>query len=478
MNRAIGRIFIVGMVLFAALMVNVVYLQVFAARGLQRNPDNHRSIAAGLRVKRGPIVAWDGTVIAASQKKSGFYYRTYPSGAFAPQTIGYDSVRYGLSGLESSYDAWLTGTSTVNGWQGLVDRALGRRPHGDTVRTTLVPAVQDVAQQALVGQHGAIVALDPTTGAVIAMASSPTYSPASLETQWRTLARDPSAPLFDRATQSLQPPGSSFKVVTATAGLGLGKVTPLTPFIDTGVYYVGGGKIVNYHHEVFGPNTLTRALTLSINTTFGKVGNLIGQGGLVDQMTAYGFYARPPLDLPPGQVAASGRYAGGRLLSPGAPMDALHVAAAAIGQENVLATPLQMALVAAGVADGGTVMRPYLVQDVKTPAGKVVVQAAPQQWQDAMSPQTAATLNTMMQQVVNAGTGTAAALSGIQVAGKTGTAEKPPANIGWFIAFAPAVAPKVAVAVMIENTPLTGGDVAAPLAAQVISAALTQQSLP
>jgi penicillin-binding protein A len=477
-DRAISRVFIVGAILMVALMANVVWIQVIHAGSLRRAPENHRVVAQQLRVKRGLILGFDGSTIAGDARRSGFYYRTYPQGPVAPQIVGYDSARYGQAGIEASMNGYLNGSHA--GTQGLIDRLLGRHTPGANVRLTIVPAVQKVAQSALGAQVGAIVALDPTTGAIIAAASTPSYDPARIDTSFPTLIKRPGAPLLSRVTQGLYPPGSSFKVVTATAALNLGKVTPTTPFDDTGVYQIYGGKITNYHGEVFGAHDFTKALTDSINTTFAKVGTLLGQQALVAQMKAYGFYQRPPLELPLGMVYPSGRYAGGypRLLPTGAAMDPLAVAAAAIGQEKVLATPLQMALVAAGVADAGQVMTPYLVQRVTSSGGAVLQQAAPSLWTTATSPATAQTLNVMMQQVVNAGTGTAAALQGIQVAGKTGTAQRGASNVAWFIAFAPANDPKVAVAVTIENTLFTGGDVAAPLAAQVIKAALAQPALP
>ena len=478
MDRAISRVFVVGVVLMVALMANVVWIQVIHAGALRRAPENHRLIAQQLRVKRGLIVGFDGSTIAGDVKRSGFYYRTYPQGPVAPQIVGYDSARYGQSGIEASLNGYLSGSDA--GTQGLIDRLLGRHTPGANVRLTIVPAVQKVAQSALGAQVGAIVALDPTTGAIIAAASTPSYDPARIDTSFPTLIKRPGAPLLSRVTQGLYPPGSSFKVVTATAALNLGKVTPTTPFDDTGVYHIYGGKITNYHGEVFGAHDFTQALTDSINTTFARVGTLLGQQALVAQMKAYGFYQRPPLELPLGMVYPSGRYAGGypRLLPTGAVMDPLAVSAAAIGQEKVLATPLQMALVAAGVANAGQVMKPYLVQRVTSSHGAVLAQASPSLWTTATSPATAQTLNVMMQQVVNAGTGTAAALAGIQVAGKTGTAQRGASNVAWFIAFAPANNPRVAVAVTIENTLFTGGDVAAPLAAQVIKAALAQPGLP
>jgi peptidoglycan glycosyltransferase len=476
MNRAISRMFVVGTILMIALMANLVWLQVFHAKSLQSAPQNHRLIAQQLRVKRGLIQGFDGSTIAGDAQHSGFYSRTYPQGSLAPQIVGYDSVRYGLTGIESSMNAYLSGADL--GTQGLIDRVLGRHSPGANVRLTIVPAVQKVAQTALGSQVGAIVALDPSTGAIIAAASAPSYNAATIDTSFARLSKSPDAPLLSRVTQGLYPPGSSFKVVTATAALNLGKVTPTTSFDDTGSYAIDGGKVTNYHGEVFGTHDFTQALTDSVNTTFAKVGTLIGQQALIAQMRAYGFYQTPPLELPRGMVYPSGRFKGPRLLSSSAAMNPLDVAWAAVGQENVLATPLQMALVAAGVADAGRVMKPYLVQRVTTPSGAVLQRAQPSLWTTATTPATAQTMNVMMQQVVNAGTGTAAALSGIQVAGKTGTAQRGNSNVAWFIAFAPANDPKIAVAVTIENTQFTGGDVAAPLAAQVIKTALAQPALP
>jgi peptidoglycan glycosyltransferase len=292
------------------------------------------------------------------------------------------------------------------------------------------------------------------------------------------LSEDPGSPLLNRALQGLYPPGSSFKTVTAAAALQTGVATPDTEFVDTGTYVVYGGKVVNYGGEVFGRHTFTEALTFSINTTFGKVGNELRRKRLVASMQRFGFWSRPPLELPEDAVSISGRYDDARLLPPGAPMDPLQVAWAAVGQEQVLATPLQMALVAAGVANGGRVMAPYLVDRVVTPQGKEVRVTRPKMWQDAIDPTAAMELNEMMQQVVQAGTGTAAALAGIEVAGKTGTAERGTANQAWFIGFAPADTPRVAVAVTIENTTGTGGGVAAPLAAAVMKAALAAEELP
>ena len=479
MNKAIARIFIVAVVLFAALIVNLTWIMAGRAQWYADRPENRLGIAKEMKIKRGDILGFDGSTIVGSQRRSGYYYRDYPQGTLAPQLVGYDSVRYGRSGIEEQLNDDLTGQSTDLGVQNWVDRLLGRKPKGATVKLTIVPAVQKEAQKVLSGQKGAIVVLDPTTGALIASASSPTYDPANLEEQWARLSTQTDAPLLNRPTQGLYTPGSAFKVVTATSGLESGRVTPDTEFVDTGTYVVFGGKVTNYGGAVFGKNDFTTALTYSINTTFAKVGNVVGRKRLIDASQRFGFYSTPPLPLPSGEIVPSGRYGKKGLLSPDAFMDPLAVAWAACGQEQLLATPLQMALVAAGVANGGRVMAPYYTQEIVSASGSVVQKAAPKQWKVAMSAATASTLSMMMQRVVNAGTGTAAALEGIQVAGKTGTAEVGDGtNLAWFIAFAPAENPTVAIAVVIEDTQSTGGEAAAPLAADVIKTALAQPALP
>lgn len=479
MNKAMTRVFVVVTVLFVALIVNLTWIMVVRAEWFHDHPENKRSIAMEMKIKRGDVLGFDGSTIAGVERRSGYYERTYPNGTLAPQLVGYDSVRYGRSGIEAQLNDELTGQASTLGVQNWVDKLLGRRPEGADVKLTIVPAVQKAAQQALRGQSGAAVAIDPRTGALIASAAAPTYDPARLDDRWAILSKDPGAPLLNRVTQGLYVPGSAFKIITAAAALDAGKVTPEKQYIDTGTFVVFGGKVTNYGDEVYGPNTFTYALTASINTTFAKVGVALGRKRLVAAAQRFGFYRVPPLPLPKGEVVASGRYGKKGLLPADDLMDPLAVAWAACGQERWLATPLQMAMAAGAVANGGRIMKPYYLDAVVTPDGKTITRAKPKEWLTAMRPASASQLNTMMQNVVNAGTGTAAALEGIQVAGKTGTAEKGDgSNLAWFIGFAPADDPRVAVAVVIEDTQSTGGEAAAPLAASVIKSALAQPALP
>jgi peptidoglycan glycosyltransferase len=478
-NKAITRLFMIGVVLFVAVIVNLTWIMAVRADWYADRPENKRGLADELRIKRGDLLAFDGSVLATSRRRSGYYYRAYPQGVLAPHLLGYSDARYGRSGLEKEYNAELTGQTeqlNVDYW---VDKLLGRRPEGADVKTTLVPAVQKAAQSALGGRQGAVVVLDPATGALIASASAPSFDPRTLDEDWQALIGDDEAPLLNRVTQGLFQPGSAFKVVTAAAGLDAGEVTPSTVFVDTGTYRVGGGKVTNFGGAAFGRHDFTTALALSINTTFAKVGNELGRTRLVEGMQAFGFYEVPPLALPQGEIVASGRYRGGELLPVSANMDELAVAWAACGQEQILATPLQMALVAAAVANDGRVMKPYVMQTITSPSGEVLERAASEEWMTAMSRTNASSLTTMMERVVTSGSGSGAAIPGVRVAGKTGTAERGDGtNLAWFICFAPANDPQVAVAVVLENVQTTGGAAAAPIAADVMRAALAQPALP
>lgn len=258
MNKVIARVFIIGVVLFVALIVNLTWIMVVRADWFADRPENKRGIAKEMRIKRGSILGYDGSVIAGTRRRSGYYYRTYPQGPLASHLVGYNSVRFGRSGVEAAMNDVLTGQANDLGVQSWVDRLLGRRPKGAAVKLTIVPAVQQVAQKSLVGKKGAIVALDPRTGALIASASAPTYDPGVLDRDWEQLIGDSAAPLLNRSTQGQYVPGSSFKVVTAASALDSGKVTPDTGFVDTGTYVVFGGKVTNYGERSTAPTTSPR----------------------------------------------------------------------------------------------------------------------------------------------------------------------------------------------------------------------------
>jgi peptidoglycan glycosyltransferase len=462
MDRPLRRIFQFLTVLFLALVLMLTYWQVVAAPKLAVNPYNKRSIADEMKVERGVITSADGEELAVDRQSGDNFYRVYPQGKLTSVFLGYDSVTYGRAGIERVYDEELSGQKGLLGITNSLDQILGRTRKGADLKLTINMKVQRAAAQALGNRKGAVVALNPETGAIIAMVSYPTYDSNTIDQTWKQLNADSGNPLINRATQGLYPPGSVFKMVVAGAALQEDTVTAATTFNDTGSVNEGGYIVHNFGKESYGTHSFLEAFSKSINTTFAKVGVELGGQRLQDYAERFGFNQAMPFAL------------GGRtsVFPKAASMDKAALAQASFGQGEVLATPLQMALVASAVANGGTIMTPYIVQQVLDYHQTVLNNTSPKVWRTALSAQTAATLKDLMVKVVTSGTGTAAALKNVQVAGKTGTAEvasgEPDA---WFAGFAPAEDPQIVVAVLIENGG-TGGSVAAPAARQVISAAL------
>jgi len=385
------------------------------------------------------------------------------------------------TGLERSLNPVLTGSG--RGLSSLVDQSLdklnGKPIVGDTVVTTLDLHGQQVALEQLGRTCGAVAAIDPRDGRLLVMASSPSYNPNLVENDFGAISKitaacRPAAPLVNRASQGLYPPGSTFKVVTASAALESNRFTPESEFDDPG-YCIAYGKRVNNFDtsRPFGRLSLATALKYSVNSVFCNMGKALGAKRILDQAKKFGFYERPPLETPDGERYPSGLYDKGELWYPKRNSD-VDAGRMAFGQERMLVTPLQMAMVAAGVANHGVVMRPYVVGRVTAPDGTVISRTHPHKYRRAMRTTTAAALNQMMQAVVTGGTGTAAQIPGIRVAGKTGTAEtgENHVNTTWFIAFAPADNPRIAVAVVVERQHATGGEVAAPIAKQIMEALL------
>jgi len=388
---------------------------------------------------------------------------------FILQRVGYSFISHGSAGLEKQYNDDLAGNA--NEFSSISDELSGQKKVGNDLHTTLDPAAQRLALQLLAGRPGAIVALDPRTGAVRVMASVPDYNPNNVPSQFKQLNSDKAAPLFNRATQGGYPPGSSMKVVTAVAALDSGRYTPNSVVSGKSPKIVGGVPLSNCCTEGsgnYGPLSLTEALAKSVNTVWGEVGEKLGKKTMFEYMNRFGFDSKPQIDLPSGELVPSGVYGSrGQLLGPS---DAIDIGRVAIGQERLRVAPLQMAEVAAAVADGGKLMKPRLVDRVESPDGRTVDTRGPVEVQQVMKPSTAAAVTGMMEQVVKAGTATAAQIPGITVAGKTGTAEvaNGTSNQAWFIAFAPVPNPRIAIAVTVERTQGEGGTVAAPIAKQII----------
>jgi peptidoglycan glycosyltransferase len=411
------------------------------------------------------------------------YFRRYPTGPLFAHVVGYSTQTKNQTGLEQSYNDFLTASNanldTV--FHSTLDRLKGSTITGNNLILSLRPGVQALAHRLLQGKCGAVVALNPTTGAILTMVSSPSYNPNLIESHFGQIRPlGDCGPLLDRATSGGYVPGSSFKVVTATAALDTGKFTPNSQFYDPGYCIEYGKEVRNAGNpeapETFGNVTLFQGLQHSINSVFCNVGKAIGAKTILQYMKRFGFYSKPPIELPDSELLASGLYNNGKLFWPKHPEFQVDPGRLAFGQERLRVTPLQMAMVAATVANHGVEMKPYLVQRVVSPSGKTIVSAHPQAISTVMKPQTASELNAMMQAVVTGGTGTAAQIPGIPVAGKTGTAETAAGSnvyTAWFIAFAPADHPKVAVAVVLEHqVGGFGGVVSAPIAKQVIEALL------
>jgi peptidoglycan glycosyltransferase len=480
MNRRITHLHYFVLVLFGALIVAVTYWQVWAAPSLATRQANPRLVFRELTVDRGTNATADGAVLARNRevRQNGrtLFFRTYPQDGLAAQWVGYSSIAASRAGLEEEWNDYLTGADRdlASGLEDLLDKARGRTIRGDNLILHLSAKAQREALTALreSGLRGAVVALEPTTGAVLVMASSPTFDPNAVDRNLQKAFSAPGAPALNRGTQGLYPPGSTFKVVTAAIALDAGKVTPETRFPGPDCIKTNGPELCNFRGETPGPHDFRFGLVHSINTTFAQVGKELGKDALVEGMERFGFGSKIPMDYPSDQIAASGLYRrAGRLLPAAAPID---VERTAIGQERLLATPLQMCLVAAAVANGGKLVEPLPVKEVRSPDGKLVERPEPHVLGQAMTPSTAGTLADFMTQVVDDGTGTAATLPGISVAGKTGTAEtgRGTLNDAWFIGFAPAAEPRAAIAVILEDTDATGGQAAAPIAARVLQALL------
>jgi peptidoglycan glycosyltransferase len=455
-NAPVVRLFGLLVVLFALLVGFTSRWSVFEASALRDNPNNHRIVLEEQLIKRGVIRAANGAVIAGDRRLSrGRFTRRYPTGSLFALPVGYDSLRFGRSGLERFYNDQLTGRRTE--FVGAIDQLLHKRQVGDDLHTTLDEKAQRVAYSALGGRKGAVVALDVHTGAVRVMAGTPSF--------------DPNAPsrgsTLNRATQGLYPPGSTFKTVTAAAALDSGRYQPTSLVSGRNDKIISGTPLGNFGGENFGLIDLTTALTHSVNTVWAEVGVRLGKSVMASYMEKFGFDAKPPLDYPSSQLDASGSYRNGRVTKPTSRF--IDVGRMAIGQNLLLVTPLQMASVAQTIGNSGVRMEPRLVERVVDPEGRPVESPLPKTAERVMSVATAAKLTAMMKQVVREGTGTAAALQGVQVAGKTGTAELNNNGLNdlWFICFTPSVA----VAVVIEHVQGgQGGTVAAPVAKQVLQA--------
>lgn len=492
MSASIRRVALTMVTLFAALFINLNYLQVVRANDLASHSGNARQLVEEYESERGRILIGRGAdtrPIAESVETEGElkYLRTYANGPLFAHVTGYSSPIFGRSEIEQAFNEELTGNAPEAFARNLADLLAGRERAGDAVHTTVREAVQQTAREALGDREGAIVAIEPATGAVLGLWSSPTYDPNELASHrprevraaWERLNEDPGEPLLNRAVRESYPPGSTFKVITAAAALENG-VSPEQTFTDPAALDLPQttATIGNFSGGTCNggqPITLAQALTVSCNTTFAQLGLELGPEALAEQAARFGFNAEWESQVP-----------GNAVSNVPSDLDPPATAQSAIGQRDVRATPLQMAVVTATIANDGVIMAPRLVDRVEDTSGRIIREFPPEELDlpdqsnaQALSRNSAEALQAMMENVVDAGSGRAAAISGVRVAGKTGTAQtgegRPPTV--WFVGFAPADNPAVAVAVVLPDgggagSEATGGAIAGPIARDVMQAAL------
>jgi len=472
MNRSIRRVGAVAALLILALLVNISASYLLRTGGLDNNPQNRRVREAQFAQPRGAILAGNTAMAQTVPAKGQFaYMRDYTNGPMYAPITGYYSFIYGRSRLEQVYNAELTGTDDAQAIRRFIDQLSGREPEGASVQTTINPKAQRAAWNGLRGLKGAVVALDYTTGAILAYVTSPSYDPALLASDdldgtqkaWADLNADPNRPMSDRAGREIYPPGSSFKLVTAAAALEAGW-TPETKVDSPAQLKLPGSSTYMHNSEPCGGAkvTLQQALKVSCNTAFANVGLELGQDALRAQAEKFGFDSSFGSDV----GSATSVFPTG--------LDQAQTAMSAIGQFDVAASPLQMAVVAAAIANDGLVMQPYFVSQVRAADLSLVKQQQPVSLNQAVSTETAQQLQQMMQVVVSSGTGMRAQIPGLTIGGKTGTAQsdgsRPP--YAWFTGYA--VELHVAVCVFVEDAGTdedqSGGATAAPIFRQVVQA--------
>src|SRR5919202_845832 len=416
MNRQIARVGIATLVLLVALVVGSTYWQTLAVADLKDRQDNAIQRVAQFKVKRGLILAHNGTVLATNVKRKAggqtLYFRRYPTRGLFAQTVGYSTQARSQTGLERAENDYLTGSNgnLASTFDAALDRIQGTTIKGNTLRLNVLPGAQRVAMNALAGKCGAVVALEPHTGRVRVIASNPTYNPNLVEKRYAEIQKAPnickgsSSALYNRATQGVYTPGSTFKIVTAAAALDTGRYTADSPFYDPGYCEEYGDRVRNAGNpeapETFGSVNFLVGFQHSINSVFCNIGKAIGAKTILQYARRFGFYSRPPLELPDNQRFASGLYVHGE---PWWPKDFNKVdpGRLAFGQERMLVTPLQAAMVAATVANGGEVIEPQLVDRIVSPGGKTVVGYHPHALGRAIKRSTAATLTQFMVAAVN-----------------------------------------------------------------------------
>lgn len=438
--------------LFVALVANLTWLMVINAENIQQMPGNGHTLAKQAEAERGTISTYDGVVLAQSAEEDGHFKRVYPAGDLASHVVGYASEQYGTSGIEAAYNETLQGNQDFATWSDALNMLAGAGNPGNDVALTINSQIQQACQDALEGNVGACIAMDPKTGAVLGMASAPTYDAADFEQLLKDASSNSSdsSALFNRATQALYAPGSTFKIVTLTAAIESGVATIDSIYNSPSSIDIGNADVTNARDIAYGDITLARAMEVSSNTVFGQVGDELGADRLVAAADSFGFDGNPSFTLP---LAKS-------LMPNPSEMTTWETAWAACGEPvgehdspaGPQATVLEMALAGCAIANNGTIMTPYLVDGIYNANGERSFSPTPAVFKQATSAQTAQEVREVMKGVVTNGTGYPAAIEGVEVAGKTGTAERGDGTTNmWFVGMAPADDPQIVVAIVIEK---------------------------
>ena len=484
MTRSIRRLGVALIVLYGALFVQLNIVQVLRAEEYNDNPENTRDIVRDFSRPRGAIISADGTILARSIEVGGRFerQREYPTGDLFGPITGWFSFNAGADGVEKEYNDELAGRTAAASVEDVADLFVDEDRTGDVV-LSMHTAVQQVARDALGDRRGSVVALDPRDGSILALWSNPSFDPNPLSSVDQDLARDsrnlllsdPRKPLLARSYRETFFPGSTFKIVTGSAGLESGEVTATSPVYPIRSGFVPPGTrapIRNFGGGSCGGD-LMRGLEVSCNTVFAQMAYDIGGDALVRTAEGFGFNDVPPIDLPQAAPSPIGTVDN---FNDNGPV----LSQTGIGQNDVTTTPLQMAMAAGAIANGGVVMRPHVMAEVRDDEGDVVRAYRPEPWRTAITPQNAETMRQAMVNIVENGTATRLAVPGVPTAGKTGTAQvgtTTDASHLWIVGFAPADAPRVAIAVILESVPgegsdVTGGRQAAPIGQQVLQAGL------
>jgi len=463
MKDNLQKLFTLFLGAFLLLIGQLAYWQVIAAPSLQANPANQRAWELEKSTWRGGIYDRYGEILAVSRNSdNNKQLRIYPLGEEAVHIIGYNSRKYGKSGLEASYNGELLGINEEGSIRNLVYSVIGRKKRGQDLILTLDNKLQEIAYKALGNHRGSIAIINPRTGEILALISKPSFSPDQLGSQWVKLNTDKNSPLLNRATQGLYPPGSTLKILIAGAALEKGITNEKELFHCPGYIIINGRKLSCYNNEAHGEIDLSQALQVSCNVTFAKLGIRLGINGLNDYLSKMEKLDDSRLGI----FLADSNLLKGKYLSPNG------LAERAIGQGETLTTPFYMASLVGAIANNGTLMKPYLISEIRSSNGKIITKNLPIKEDQLFSPQVAQEVVKMMEKVVKVGTGKKAQIDGLDIAGKTGTAENPHGKShAWFIGFAPSQDPQLAIAVIVENGG-TGGTIAAPIAKEIFLNAL------